>query len=63
MLGLLHRDNVFGDYCGQYSAKTYNPDVGITTSTRHDYPDMTLTVTPSSPAGLLGFATAGNVLR
>jgi hypothetical protein len=29
MLGYPQRDNVFGDYCEQYSAKTYNLDVGI----------------------------------
>jgi hypothetical protein len=59
MLGSPHRDNVFGDYEEQYSAKTANPDVGITASIRHHHPDMTLTVTPTSYADLLGFAAAG----
>ena len=60
MLGSPHRDNVFGDYCEQYSAKTYSPDVGITASIRHHHPDMTLTVTPTWSADLFGFAAAGN---
>ena len=59
MLGSPHRDNVFGDYGEQYSAKTSNPDVGITASIRHHHPDMTLTVTPTSYADLFGFAAAG----
>lgn len=60
MLGYPQRDNVFGDYCEQYSAKTYNLDVGITTSICHHYLDMTSTVTPTLPAGLLSFAVVGN---
>ena len=60
MLGSPYYDNVFGDYVEQYSAKTSNPDVGITTSIRHHHPDMTLTVTPTLYADLLGFAAAGN---
>jgi hypothetical protein len=43
MLGYPQRDNVFGGYCEQYSAKTYNLDVGITTSICHHYLDMTST--------------------
>jgi hypothetical protein len=57
MLGSPHCDNVFGDYGEQYSAKTSNPNVGITASVRHHHPDMTVTVTPTD---LLSFATAGN---
>jgi hypothetical protein len=60
MLGSPHRDNVFGDYEEQYSAKTADPDVGVTASIRHHHPDMTLTVTPTSYIDLLGFAAAGN---
>ena len=59
MLGSPHRDNVFGDYEEQYSAKTYNPDVGVTASIRHHHPDMTVTATPTSYTDLLGFAAAG----
>jgi hypothetical protein len=59
MLGSPHRDNVFGDYEEQYSAKTVDPDVGITASIRHHHPDMTLSVTPTSYADLLDFAAAG----
>jgi hypothetical protein len=63
MLGSLRRDNVFGDYCEQCSAKTYNQMWASPPPPPHHHPDTTLTITPTSPADLLGLAAAGNVLR
>lgn len=56
MLGSPHRDNVFGDFEEQFSAKNADPDVTITASIRHHHPDMTLTGTPFD---LTAFAAAG----
>ncbi len=60
MICATHRDNVFGDYEEQYSAKTADPDLAITASIRHHHPDKTLTVTPVRTANLLSFAAAGH---
>ena len=59
MVSPSHRDNVFGDYEEQYSAKTADPDLAITASIRHHHAGMTLTVTPVRAANLLSFAAVG----
>ena len=60
MVDPTHRENVFGDYEEQYSAKTIDPDVAITSSIRYHHSDMTLTVAPNGSVNLLSFAAAGH---
>ena len=60
MLGSAHRDNVYGDFEEEFSAKTVDVDAVLTASLRHHYPGMTLTTVLASNINLIRFAYEGH---